>query len=67
MKFVMKALEEARGWNTSEPDHEFDQTYHDLVWGLLDLEREVKHYTPVEPPLDKRPSRRADADYFRAG
>lgn len=54
MKFVMKALEEARGWNTSEPDREFDQMYHDLIWGLLDLEREVKHYTPAEPPFGQR-------------
>jgi hypothetical protein len=57
MKFVMKALEEARGWKTSEPDQEFDEMYHDLVWGLIDLETEVKHYTPARPPCGRRASR----------
>jgi hypothetical protein len=54
MKFVMKALEEARGWKTSEPDPEFDDLYHDLVYGLLDLETEVQFYEPARPPYAKR-------------
>lgn len=54
MKFVMRALEEARGWKTSEPDPEFDDLYHDLVYGILDLETEVKFYQPVKPPFARR-------------
>ncbi len=55
MKFVIKALDEARGWQTSEPDPEFDQLYHDLVFGIIDLETEVKFYEPARPPYAKRP------------
>ena len=54
MKFVVKALDEARGWRTSEPDPEFDQLYHDLVFGIFDLETEVKFYEPVRPPYAQR-------------
>jgi hypothetical protein len=54
MKFVMKALEEARGWKTSEPDPEFDEMYHDLVHGLFDLENEVKFYRPEQPAIAAR-------------
>ena len=54
MKFVMRALEEARGWKTSEPDPEFDQLDHDLVYGIFDLETEVKFYEPAKPLYAKR-------------
>lgn len=54
MKFVIRALEEARGWKTSEPDPEFDNFYHDLVFGIFDLETEVKFYKPAKPPFARR-------------
>jgi hypothetical protein len=58
MKFVMKALEEARGWKTSEPDPEFDDLYHDLVFGIFDLETEVKYYVAQKPPFGSRVERK---------
>ena len=55
MKFVMKALEKARGFETNEPDHgKFDQMYPDLVCGLFDLQNEVRYYTPARPAFGKR-------------
>ena len=54
MKFVISALEEARGWKTREPDPEFDDLYHELVYDIFDLETEVKFYEPAKPPFAKR-------------
>jgi hypothetical protein len=54
MKFVIKALEEARGWKTSEPDPEFDHFNPNLVYGIFDLETEVKYHAPQKPPFGKR-------------
>ncbi len=56
MKFVIKALEEARGWKTSEPDQEFDEFYHDLVFGIFDLETEVKYFTPQNLHMGRAPN-----------
>ena len=58
MKFVMKSLEDARGWKTSEPDPEFDDLYHDLVHGIFDLETEIKYYPAQKPPFGNRVERR---------
>ncbi|HKP03668.1 MAG TPA: hypothetical protein VJU77_09950 [Chthoniobacterales bacterium] len=54
MKFVMRGLEEARGWNTSEPDPQFDEDHPDLVHGLFDLEKEIKYHVPAKPPFATR-------------
>lgn len=54
MKFLVKALDEARGWQTSEPDPEFDDFYRDIVDGVIELETEVKFYEPAKPPFAKR-------------
>jgi hypothetical protein len=54
MKFLTKALEEARGRKTSQPDPEFDDSYRDIVHGILELETEVKFYEPAKPPFATR-------------
>jgi hypothetical protein len=54
MKFLIRALEKARGWNTSEPDAEFDYSYRNIVNGILELETEVKFYQPAKPPYATR-------------
>ena len=54
MKFLVKALEKARSWNTRKPDTEFDDFYRNIVNGIRELETEVKFYQPARPPYAER-------------
>lgn len=54
MKFLVRALEKARGRNSREPNTEFDDSYRNIVNGILELETEVKFYEPAKPPYATR-------------
>jgi hypothetical protein len=60
MKFVVQLLGETRSWHTcraAKTAPEFNQLFHDLAQGILNLQTEVKHYRPAEPPFARRTSR----------